>query len=427
MNYRTHKNTLDDYILWVVLFLSFFGYYALLLLLFNFDLYRFSRSITVPVRIATNILIGIWFIRNYKLIRVRWQLLVFLLFISIYLFRIIIDFNNGRSLYTTYDILLYHLFLFSVIPFIFFSSLNLRTIKYKVIVNSFFTSGLIFSLICILVYGRFFGRVSRLGTGKDTADAVINPLTLSYCAALIIVGTIFYLLHNKSSKFIKIISIVSIILALVPLYLGASRGSVFAIIIPFLIMFFSETRISFQTKVKRSLYLIIFVALLVYLDRLSGSGLLDRVLSTQSDIEQGNSEAIRLTIWKTAWNQFMNNPFFGDKLQVGNQYYYAHNILIEVLQSLGIIGFVPFIILIINSMKITLNIFKNHKRYIWISVIFIQAFVQHLFSGNLATAIWFWVSMGILIGLDRSFGRFRNKKNESKVQLRFFAEELTKR
>src|SRR5690606_25305912 len=85
---------------------------------------------------------------------------------------------------------------------------------------------------------------------------------------------------------------------------------------------------------------------IIYFDNILDSGLLNRLMATSEAIEEGGSSASRLMIWKSSFNQFLDNPFFGDKLGIDNRSGYAHNFFIEVLQTTGLIGFIPFIFLV---------------------------------------------------------------------------------
>src|SRR5690606_27868135 len=145
---------------------------------------------------------------------------------------------------------------------------------------------------------------------------------------------------------------------------------------------------------------VIILFLLVYLDGYLGSGLLDRFMGTSEAIESGGSSAIRLEMWNKSLSQFIDFPFFGDRLNTVGVDYYPHNIYIEVLQKTGIIGGIPFFVLVFKTIKASFNIFKNHIEYAWIPVIFIQSLMRHMFSGALYNASWFWISMAIVLSLN---------------------------
>ena len=140
----------------------------------------------------------------------------------------------------------------------------------------------------------------------------------------------------------------------------------------------------------------------VYLSVYFGSNIVDRFTSIQSDIEEGSTSAIRLSLWREGLEQFMNNPFFGNSLEVDKYQFYPHNLFIEVLLSTGLIGFIPFTLLLFRGFKATINIFRNYPQYAWIGVLFLQSFMQNMFSGALYAASWFWLSLGLLFSFEFS-------------------------
>src|SRR5690606_16436243 len=370
----------------IVFFLSFIGFYVVLLLVFNAGNADLSRQLTIPMRIIigiSSILIFVFNFRN-RSPYLGW----FYCFVLIYIVRIVIDYNAVRYFYISYSELIFFLFSFVIIPFVGMSKVNYKVINFTKLYNIFLVSALLFSILSIFMYGRYIGQVARVSS-NTTGESAISPLTLSYCGSLIIGVIIFYLLYvKKINKPIRYLSLITIALAVIPFFLGASRGSIFAIFFPFFMMAISN--LSFKNILKYIFLFVIILFLLVYLDGYLGSGLLDRFMGTSEAIESGGSSAIRLEMWNKSLSQFIDFPFFGDRLNTVGVDYYPHNIYIEVLQKTGIIGGIPFFVLVFKTIKASFNIFKNHIEYAWIPVIFIQSLMRHMFSGALYNASWFW-------------------------------------
>jgi len=202
--------------------------------------------------------------------------------------------------------------------------------------------------------------------------------------------------------------LVGIGLSTVPFFLGASRGSLVALFIPFVLYFFSGKNINFRIRGILSAS-VVFMGL-IYLDSYFQSGLLNRFLGTSEAIERGESSAVRIEIWKGAFDQFFNNPVFGDKLRIDKwPFGYAHNLFVEVLQTTGLLGFIPFTVLVFKAWKISFYILRYHKPYFWVAVIFIQSFFMNMFSGAIYTAAWFWSSMALLFAMN-NFLKYRQNK-----------------
>ena len=148
--------------------------------------------------------------------------------------------------------------------------------------------------------------------------------------------------------------------------------------------------------------LLIILTGMIYLSEKMGSSLIDRMTSTSSDMAEGNDSAVRTIMWGNAFNQFANNPIMGDRLKLDGFDIYPHNILFEILQSTGFLGFIPFIILIIKVFSKSFSILKYAPQYSWISVLFIQCFTQNMFSGSIFSASWLMMSMAIVFAFARN-------------------------
>src|SRR5690554_460282 len=306
---KIKNSTISNYLLWIICSLTFLGFYAILLLVFNVGKSELSRQLTIPMRLLIGASCGLLLIINIKnkSPHLKW----FLPWVFIYILRIFIDYNNNEDFYISFSELMFFFASFVVIPFIGLSKVNYSKINFKKLYNVILISALAFTSLSILLYGRFIGQVGRLSS-NTTGEAVISPLILSYCAALVIGVASFYLLYvKKTKKIVRVFSFIVIALAVVPFFLGASRGSIFALLSPFILMALANT--SLKNIFKYSVLLIIMITILIFLDSYLGSGLFNRFTGTSDAIETGGSSAIRLEIWKKSFSQFLDSPLLGDK------------------------------------------------------------------------------------------------------------------
>lgn len=386
----------SNFLLLTIFFFTFLGFYSILLLMFNAGLAGVSRQLTIPMRLVIGICCGLLLVINFR--NVSSYLIWFICWVYMYVYRILIDYNGNEYFYLPYSDLVFYFLSFVVIPFISLSSINYAKIDFGRLYSVFLISAIMFTLLSILLYGRYIGQVSRLNASR-VGEHVISPLILSYCGALIIGVTSFYLLYVKGNKKkVKYLSFATMALALIPFFLGASRGSIFALLFPFILM--TQSKISFSNILKYTILFIILAIVLIYSDEYLGSGLFDRLAGTSRAIEENGSSASRLDIWKKSFSQFVQHPFLGDKLNTQDINHYPHNIFLEVLQSTGIIGFFLFLFLFYSGLKASYNIFKNYEEFAWIPVFFLQAIMQNMFSGAVYTAAWFWASLAIVLSLN---------------------------
>ena len=228
----------------------------------------------------------------------------------------------------------------------------------------------------------------------------LSPLILSYCAALVIGVNIVIIRFNIISKKQKIISLASILFSFLPFLIGSSRGSIFALLLPFVYLLFSFR--GFYQTLQYILILLFIGMTFSYLSQNYDNDLINRLWATD------NSNEIRLEIWKSSFNQFLQNPILGDKLENDFWHNYPHNLFIEVLQSTGILGFSSVLIALFFTIKTCNRIIKFHREFIWIAVIFFQSFTQSMFSGSIYNSSWLWLSFGLLLTIDNYFKKNKN-------------------
>jgi O-antigen ligase len=398
----------------IVFFLTFLGYYIVLLGLFNLGLPQISRFVTIPLRIIVVFLLLYIVIRFHNSVKQeKAYTIAFLTFSTLYFGRIIYDAIRHKEYYLTTEEITFYFLSFCVIPFYCIIKINFDNKRIEWIANTMFFSSVVFSVSAIISLEKYIGQVSRL-TSSAANEEVISPLALSYSSSFVIGFLISYLYGNNVSRIYKLAGIFTIICATIPFFLGSSRGGIFALIIPLSLMYFNPDR---KTK---SIFILLLVILsisgvLVAIDGLLSSGLIDRFLNTSKDIEEGNSSAIRTTIWRSSLNQFTSNPLFGDSLRVNNWNGYPHNIFIEIFQTLGILGMIPFVFIVSKAVVENLRIIRFHKEYFWILNIFLQSFIQQLFSGAIYTGVWFWSSLAMIISLNR-FLKLKNITNTTYIE-----------
>lgn len=393
---------LNNRLYFLIFLLTFTGYYAILLLTFRVGLAQDTREITIPLRLGVMILLLLSFVFSFKRLHSSAPLKLFSIFSLFYLIRLLIDYIKGVDYYMPISGVLLYFLSFAVVPFIVIVVQRISKKQLKVIFDAMVIGGAGFSLLSLFTYKQFIGEVGRLATGTVGED-VLSPLAMSYSGALTIGVLMFYLIFHKTPLLKKYILLIIIALSTIPFFLGASRGSLIALFVPFIIYFFTIS--SAKDFIKNLLITIVALLILIWLDQYLNSGLLHRFLGIDEAIEKGASSASRINIWTSSFNQFLNHPLIGDSIVVNNSSGYAHNIFLEILQTTGVVGFIPFGFLIFKSWKVTLNIFKHHKELIWVAIIFIQAFIQHLFSNSIYAGSWLWASMALIFSIDYAIKR----------------------
>ncbi len=389
----------NQILLFAIFFLAFLGYYSFLVGLFSLGLGGLSRQVTIPLRIIVSLLLIVYLTFNWYKLRVNLNMLYFSAFSSAYLLRLIIDYFLDSDYYMSIPEVLLFFISFCVIPFWGIISKPIARPEIKGIIYALIYSGLLFAVFTIALYGRFIGAVTRL-TENTAGESVISPLALSYCSSLIIGVFTFYLLHNKTKIITRIVMISAIVLSVVPFFLGASRGSLVALFVSFFVYFLHFK--GFYDFFRRFVFGILIACGLIFLDAYLESGLVSRLLATSEAVGTNDGSAIRLLIWKNALNQFIENPILGSGLKVDSWDGYAHNLFIEALQTTGLLGTVPLIMLVCNAWRAGFKIAKTNKQYFWVVALFVQSFSQSMFSGAIYTSSWLWFSLATVLVINRT-------------------------
>lgn len=379
-------------------FLNFIGYYVCLMLLFYIGLGTLSLSVSVPLRLLILACLTVFFLQSTRL-KAKSETYIFLFFSLIYLIRIFSDALTGLPYYIgTSRLLLYYLS-FDMIPFLLISNIKFKAADYDIIKKGILLSGFLFAVLAIIFFRNYIGTVGRLTS--ETADIdMLSPLALSYCSSLTIGIAISYWIENLISLGQKFYFLLLISLSVTPFFLGSSRGSLIALILPFIFILLIKKNVF--TNFRTILILVIGLTGIIYVSQEFGSSLIERFVSTSSDIAEGNESAVRTIMWQNAFNQFINNPIMGDRLKLDGFDIYPHNILFEILQCTGFLGFIPFSILLIIIFIKSFRILKYTPQYSWISILFIQCFTQNMFSGSIFSASWLMMSMAIVAAFARN-------------------------
>jgi oligosaccharide repeat unit polymerase len=380
----------------IIVVISFFiysGFYAVLAVLIALGMMEASRIVTVPIRSLTTFLMLYVIFKMYSEHKINVNAkkiyFVFILFWSFYFIKVMLHANSGALLNRNWFEYVFFAFNFCILPFFTFSLLDFK--KYQqTILNALIFSGFLMSIISLYLYKEILvmglGRISDIRY-ENPDEETLNPLALSYAGSLTIALSLYQLFFKNKLYSVKYKSYLylTIILSFIMFFLGASRGSVvaFALCLPiFLIYSKGKSRLNFILISVLSLPLILWGAII------TGSSVFERTTETMDGGATGREQ-----LWIDAWNEFINNPVFGGRIEIG---FYPHNIILELLMATGIIGFIMFMLFLIPSFKRLYKLSKKDINYIWIFIILIQGFSQLLFSGSFYMGTLLFSSMGIV-------------------------------
>lgn len=383
----------------IISFFVFSGFYAVLALIIALGLTNSSRLITVPLRVVTTVLMlyvitkVVYRVKvgNYK----KWILFVFCTFWFIYILKVLQNSSAGVHLYRNWFEYIFYAANFCILPFIMFMLIDFKKYSHTIL-NSLIFSGFLMGIVSLFLYRNILtAGVGRISMAKYSGfeSPTLSPLALSYAGTLTIVLCIYVLLFYKNiSKKYKIYLYITIFLSAIMFFLGASRGSVVALVLSMPILFYYG---NIKNKVRFAFIFILSVPLLIWGALKTGSAVFTRTMKTAD----GYKINARGELWTNAWTEFVEHPIFGGRIEIG---FYPHNFILETLMATGIIGFVLLLLFLLPAFKRVFMLASVDKNYIWVFIVLIQGFTQHFFTGAIYTAMLLFFPLGMIFSLKKT-------------------------
>lgn len=235
----------------------------------------------------------------------------------------------------------------------------------------------------------FFGR---LGTEK------LNPISIASVATSF---ALFLLLWRGGPWWSKLVRYALVAGFLAVALLTKSRGPVLGTAAALLLMF-----VLADNATRRSLYQFLLVGIAAAF--IGGMGMISGFISTGferfqlSDQTMDDSAYGRVESWTASWAQFLESPVVGDRVFEPVLMNYPHNLFLESLISLGVLGtFILFlhIGILCRAVFWILGRRSPQAAEVFIAVIAIKELVQAQFSGSIWTNAALWVASASTIAI----------------------------
>ena len=212
----------------------------------------------------------------------------------------------------------------------------------------------------------------------------LNPISVGYVGGiLLILSTISVLSSLTSFNVIKIVACaIGGGVGLFILLVAGSRGPAVAAFVA--LAFYWLVPIRFP-KLLLGLGLVAILGTVVV--NIQGYVLqqFDIDVSTRFvEAQEGESSSIdsRGESFDSAWQQFKENPLFGDALFEKSQGTYPHNLILEALMATGIVGGAAYLLAIIIMLIAAVRLLARENGYEWLALLGIFFLIASQFSGS---------------------------------------------
>lgn len=400
------SNRRGKYTLWLVLFIAF-GYpvqaaapailhlpstpinaafravYVLLSLLLIFTSFSFTAKIARPV-------VGL------------------LLFWFLYSLRLIIDVSlRGISFSDKSTFFVYSMAFGNCLLPMIAIALNAQYIRvrnvYKMLYGMIALSNLLILYIIIQQNGGislelFIGRMSIMG--EDGGDPIINTITIGFYGNLLVILSLYTLMFVKSVRFwVKVLPVLLMLIGLFNLVVAASRGPFLAMILIAIFLLYFKYRLSISKIgfLLKSTAVIIGLGFVVLITTgLSGDDLSEnftmfsRLSSFEENVQSGDKEE-RNDLYSEAWQQFLSSPVVGDSFVTKTDAFYPHNLYLEVLMSMGLIGISILFLVHVEIFKKVRTLFKEKEILIIpVFLVLLASLLSSMTSGGIPFSMGLW-------------------------------------
>jgi len=328
--------------------------------------------------------------------------LFIVLFLFLYLLRVVFDLYVNDIFYIVYKFKFTFIFLFFnsiLFPLFFLRIIDYSKINFK---KLYFVLSFLISLALIISYKDIANRLIDSAGGRYSANIGLDTIAYGHLGiTLFLLG--FTFLINKSNLIIKIVSYTIMFLGIVSAGLANSRSPIVALMACILFYIFMTKNYKLFSIVLAIVVLIIFnFSKIDSFFQAYGSNVVGRIIFTLNNSGTTDVTSHRGEIYNQGLKIFINNPIFGNSflLQEGSfKGSYVHNFIIESLMSLGLIGGLLFVTFLFSTVRNAYKLAKTNKKYLFISLIFIQYLIYSMFSRSILSLPLFWLSLFLVNNL----------------------------
>ncbi|RVB80571.1 MULTISPECIES: O-antigen ligase family protein [unclassified Mesorhizobium] len=251
-------------------------------------------------------------------------------------------------------------------------------------------------LAILFIFGMALNRAALVETSEWRMKLEkINPIALAYVASSFL---LFYMIAFRYSKKILIQAIFFVPVMLVIVSLARSRGVLIStgLTVLLYVLVVKGTR-----RVWAFVGLgVIAVAIVAFADPKYIEVVMEALNKIDADTDM--STAGRVMAFRGAWEQFLADPIFGRYAIELLTAYYPHNIYLESLMSVGLLGTVPLTLHCLISLRAAIGLLREKQAGfagVFIALLFIRDAVGAAGSGAIWGASGFWITSFLVVSM----------------------------
>lgn len=288
-----------------------------------------------------------------------------------------------------------------IIGITFIPTIAVLTIKQKDINYTIFLNFVYYTLFVVLLLNIIVG-IEYDHQGRSAGFMSMYCISFGHLGVSLALLSIYKLIFESKVKYLQVIQSLGIILGLYILYASGTRSPLIAFILCLFFLFFLKSNLKYA-----SAFLILLatsiVALIYFKPQYDDTGQSSSFLNRVTNMIVNGDSSGRGELYQQGIKIFSENPFFGGRILYFDGMY-PHNIFLEVLMAMGIVG----LILYFCFFKDCVSFMFRQKEYsitnpltVWVPILWLQYFILSLFSYNLHSSPEVWYLTAMILVLNK--------------------------
>ena len=230
------------------------------------------------------------------------------------------------------------------------------------------------------------------------ATPVLNPISVGHLGVSVLIVTLCG--FSGSGRGVRLLRSLLVLLSVTVIVGSVSRGPILAALVAALLLA-TRPRAGARIKLFGVVLRVALVAgaigaIAAAISYLEESGIID-VVERLTETLQDVASQERTAMIVGAWQQFAENPFIGSAFVERRFMMNPHNIILESLMAVGIVGLGLLLVSMSASLVATQRVLRIPGNHAWVGLIYVQYVINGMLSGSLFTDGAFWLfGLGVM-------------------------------
>jgi O-antigen ligase len=230
------------------------------------------------------------------------------------------------------------------------------------------------------------------------ATPVLNPISVGHLGVSVLIVTLCGFAGSGPGA--RLLRSLLVLLSVIVVVGSVSRGPILAALVAALLLATrprAGARIRlFGVVLRVALVAAAIAAVVAAINYLEETGIID-VVERLTETLQDVASQERTAMIVGAWQQFTEHPFVGSAFVERRFMMNPHNVILESLMAVGVVGLGLLLVSMSASLVATQRVLRIPGNHAWVGLIYVQYVINGMLSGSLFTDGTFWLfGLGVM-------------------------------